>query len=133
MIKRSIYEEAQCGRRGNDKVRAISIEEINIFRYLLYIGVINIVFRLIWKILPIMIAIALPITTLSIPATVLRVFGKLLKIFGHYILVSLVVLLTLSAIKIPRVARKKMADVNAPPAVSLKVNETAAAIIKSSR
>jgi len=83
-------------------VAAISIEGMNIFRYLFYLGVINIVFRLIWKILPIIAMIALPITTLSLPVSIFRVAGKLLKIFGHYILVSLVVLLTLNAIEYNR-------------------------------
>lgn len=99
---RARIRTAQYDRRGNDTVKAISVEGINIFRYLFYIGVINIVFGLIWKVLPIMIAIALPITTLSIPVTVLRVASKLLKVFGYYILVSLVVLLTLNAIEYNR-------------------------------
>jgi hypothetical protein len=99
---RSIYKAAWCDRERNYEVKAISIEGINIFHYLFYIGVINIVFRLIWKILPIMIAITLPITTLSIPVTILRVASKLLKVFGHYILVSLVVLLTINAIEYNR-------------------------------
>lgn len=77
---------------------AISTEGMSIFRYLFYLGVINIVFRLIWKILPIIAMIALPITTLTIPASIFRVTHKILKVFGHYILVSLVVLLTLNAI-----------------------------------
>lgn len=49
-----------------------------------------------------MIAITLPITTLSIPVTILRVANKLLKVFGHYILVSLVALLTINAIEYNR-------------------------------
>ena len=77
---------------------AIATEGMSIFRYLFYLGVINIVFRLIWKILPIIVVTALPITTLSLPVSIFRVAGKFLKILGHYILVSLVVLLTLNAI-----------------------------------
>ncbi len=78
---------------------AISIEGMNIFRYLFYLGVINIIFRLIWKILPIIFAVALPVTTLSLSPRVFEIANKLLKAFGYYILVSLVVLLTLSAIE----------------------------------
>ena len=81
---------------------AISIEGINIFRYLFYLGVINIVSKLIWKLVPIVFTIALPITTLSLPPKVLRVADKLLKAFGYYILISLVVLLTHKAIEYNR-------------------------------